>query len=154
MTIRNHFDTFLSLMKNTKLLTWCLLILLAASSSSFAEDTVRFQCQLRDIDTQSEGSESLNFVRDVKTCDGTTGGFCFIPIDHLKTKIGCRDFTASFDENSEPKTLDVTLWSYCGAAPTPTQATSQTVSLPPDSKYFQLTAEWGRTLTILKCTRL
>jgi hypothetical protein len=154
MTIRIHFDIHETPMNIKKLQSLLLPVLLVLPTLSLAAEPVRFQCHFRDINTQTDQAESLDFVRDVTACDGTTGGICFVPIDHLKTKIECRDFTASFDENSEPRTLDVTLWSYCGNAPDPARATSQTVSLPPEAKHFQLTAEWGRFLTIVKCSRL
>ena len=130
-------------------------VLFLVALPAFAQETsVKFSCHFKDIDVKADGKTAkLDFVREVKSCGGDGGGVCFVPIDHLKTEMGCRDFAASFDQNSEPKTLDVTLWSYCGHAADPEAAQSQTVSLPTESKHFQLTTEWGHFLTVVICDR-
>ena len=140
-------------MKPSLLLLVC--VYLFATASALATDSaVRFNCHFKDINTKADGERGeLDFIRDVKSCGGDDGGVCFVPIDHLKTEMGCRDFAASFDQNSEPKTLDVTLWSYCGNATNPDTAQSQTVSIPTESKHFQLTTEWAGFLTVVICDR-
>lgn len=145
-------------MRHTPLIT--LLVLgLSAPAPVFAladapPSSTKFHCTFRDIDNQTGATQALELVREVKPCGGDQGGFCFVPIDHLKTPVSCRDFTASFALDDTPPTLDVTLWSYCGDAGHAQHPVSQTASLPIDANHFQLTAEWDGYLSVLVCDRL
>jgi hypothetical protein len=114
-----------------------LLLLLGAhpASADLSPDhPAQFTCHLEEIQGGADQYDSLDFTRTVTPCPE---GMCLVPIDHLQSKIACRDFTVSYGDSGAD--LDISLWSYCGAATDPAKSQSQTLSIASDSRRFQRT---------------